>query len=61
MLSVDIKLGDDDSDRLTNFVDEAIKKSKLSGVFDGDILQNVKIKDKTVVIYLYLQLQMHPL
>ncbi len=50
MPSFDITLGDDDRDRLTNSVDDAIKQAKLKGVFDGDVLQNATIKERTFLI-----------
>jgi len=46
----DLVLGNDERDRLTDSIDNAIKAGKNGGVFDGDILVNATIKEKNIII-----------
>ena len=50
MPSFDITLGNDERDRLTDSIDNAVKAGKDKGVFDGDMLVNATIKEKNIII-----------
>jgi len=46
----DLVIGDQESDRLTNAVNKAIKAGKDGGVFDADVLVNSTVKQKNIIV-----------
>ncbi len=48
--ALDIKLGADERDRLTDAVDNSISLGKQKGIFDGDMLVNATIKERNFII-----------
>jgi hypothetical protein len=49
----DLVLGENERDRLSSVVDKAFKSGKQKGVFDGDLLVNATIKEKSFIVPLF--------